>query len=113
MHSSVPTETPADVRYVYVGHAASAGARVSEAVNFRRIVSVCEIVADWVTITVVARFGYFLYWTLAIGKHVKYSNRLVWTAASVFATVMVLMLDRAGAYRSSNSLLRVRETEHI
>ena len=32
---------------------------------------------------------------------------------SGFALVMVLMLERAGAYRRGNSLLRVRETEQV
>jgi exopolysaccharide biosynthesis polyprenyl glycosylphosphotransferase len=50
---------------------------------------------------------------MAIGKHVQYQPRIIWAAAAGFGTVMVLMLDRAGAYRSSNSLLRVRETEQI
>ena len=113
MPSSVRTESAVDVRYVYGAQSVSAVARVGAAAKFRRIVALCEIAADWVTITSVTRFGYFVYWTLAIGKHVRYSDRLVWTAALAFATVMVLMLDRAGAYRSSNSLLRVRETEHI
>jgi len=113
---SIQTEHVTEIRYAYpgrTGQSNSAGERGGAAARFQRTVSLCEIVADWITIILGARLGYFLYWTLAIGKHVQYPGRLVWTAASAFATVMVLMLDRAGAYRSSNSLLRVRETEHI
>src|SRR5277367_2464699 len=56
------------------------------ATQFWRVVVLCEIVADFLTILAVA---------------------------SAFAIVMVLMLDRAGAYRRGNSLLRVRETEQV
>ena len=113
MHSTVPTETPTDAGYIYATPSVSSVVRGGGAARFRRIVSWCEIAADWLTIICGARIGYFAYCTLAIGKHVQYPGRVIWTAASVLATVMVLMLDRTGAYRSSNSLLRVRETEHI
>lgn len=82
-------------------------------VNFRRVVAAVEVVADILTIAFAIRFGYLVYGTTAIGKHVNIPHRLVWSGACILAVVMVLMLDRVGAYRRGNSLLRVRETEQI
>ena len=81
--------------------------------NFRRAVAIIEVVADMLTITFAIRFGYLIYGTTVIGKHMHLPLRLVWSGAGVLAAVMVLMLDRVGAYRRGNSLLRVRETEQI
>jgi exopolysaccharide biosynthesis polyprenyl glycosylphosphotransferase len=116
MHSPIETESSAGIGLEYIERSRQSGTtagRASAAAKFRRIISLCEILADWITIVLGARLSYFFYWILAIGRHVHYPPRLVWITASAFASVMVLMLDRAGAYRSSNSLLRVRETEQI
>src|SRR5713101_7526402 len=85
----------------------------SVASSLPRIIVACEILADLFTITLAIRFGYLVYGTIAIGKHVQFPIHLIWGTGAVFAVVVVLMLDRAGAYRSGNSLLRVRETEQI
>jgi len=85
----------------------------SVATNFRRTVAIIEVAADVLTITLAVRFGYFIYSTTPIGKHIQHPLRLVWSAAFILAVVMVLMLDRVGAYRRGNSLLRVRETEQV
>lgn len=87
--------------------------RRGAAANFRRIIVACEIVADLITITLGVRLGYVAYDVLAIGKHIYYPAHVVWAGGACFATVMVLMLDRVGAYSRSNSLLRVRETEQV
>jgi len=73
----------------------------------------CEIAADLLIIVLAIRLGYFLYGVTAFGKHVYIPSRLVWAAGTLFALVMTLMLDRMGAYRKGNSLLRVRETEQV
>lgn len=83
------------------------------AANFRRAVAVIEVVADMLTITLAIRFGYLMYGRTAIGKHMHLPLHLVWSGGGILAAVMVLMLDRVGAYRRGNSLLRVRETEQI
>jgi exopolysaccharide biosynthesis polyprenyl glycosylphosphotransferase len=85
----------------------------SAAGKFRRIIVACEILADLLTITLAIRLGYFAYGATAIGKHVHFPIRLIWTVGVVFAAVIALMLDRAGAYRKGSSLLRVRESEQI
>jgi len=81
--------------------------------HFRRIVGFCEVIADLLTIIAAVVLGYAIYDVLGLGKHVYYSPKTVLVLAFTFAIVMVLMLDRAGAYRGGNSLLRVRETEQV
>src|SRR3984885_15769085 len=49
----------------------------------------------------------------APGKHAHYPAKNILVSGFAFAVVMVLMLDRVGAYRGGNSLLRVRETEQV
>ena len=117
MHSSVEfskvrqvgTDELVTVDLQLVKPAAKRGA----AARFRQIIVAIEIVADLLTITLGIRCGYLIYTATAIGKHTHFPVRLIWAAGAVFATVMVLMLDRVGAYRRGNSLLRVRETEQI
>ena len=81
--------------------------------GFRRTITACEVVADLLVIVSSIAFGYEAYRHLALGKHLYYGAHTVLAAALGFAIVMVLMLDRAGAYSRGNSLLRVRETEQV
>src|SRR5579864_1663214 len=81
--------------------------------GFRRTIVACEVIADLLVIVLSIVFGYSAYYHLALGKHILYGTQTVFAAAFGFATVMVLMLDRAGAYSRGNSLLRVRETEQV
>jgi exopolysaccharide biosynthesis polyprenyl glycosylphosphotransferase len=83
------------------------------AANFRRVIVVCEVLADFLTIATAIRIGYFIYFAAAIGKHIRFPLSLIWAVALTFSAVIVLMLDRVGAYRKGNSLLRVRETEQV
>jgi exopolysaccharide biosynthesis polyprenyl glycosylphosphotransferase len=83
------------------------------AANFRRFIVACEIVADLAVIALAVRMGYFIYVVAGIGRHVRFPISLIWAAGAIFAAVIVLMLDRVGAYRRGNSLLRVRETEQV
>ena len=87
--------------------------RKSAAVHFRRAVLLCEVTGDLLTVTLAVVFAYFIYGASPLGKHIHYQGKTILTVAVAFALVMVLMLDRAGAYRVGNSLLRVRETEHV
>jgi exopolysaccharide biosynthesis polyprenyl glycosylphosphotransferase len=117
MHSSVKVSTApqtspinglaADLRLVQRDE------RRSAAAHFWRAVVLCEIVADFLTIIFAVVSGYVIYNSFALGKHAFYPARMTLAMASLFAIVTVLMLDRAGAYRRGNSLLRVRETEQV
>jgi len=80
---------------------------------FRRTITACEQTADFLVIVLTIASGYKAYHYLALGKQIHYGTHTVLAAAFGFAIVMVLMLDRAGAYSRGNSLLRVRETEQV
>lgn len=88
-------------------------ARLHGATTFWRFIVLCEVIADLLTVTLGVLFGYGVYNYLGIGKHIYYPIRVVIAAGFLFAIILVLMLDRVGAYRRGNSLLRVRETEQI
>jgi len=80
---------------------------------FRRAITICEAIADMLVIIISIETSYHVYYYLALGKHIHYRSNTVLAAAFGFSVVMVLMLDRAGAYSRGNSLLRVRETEQV
>jgi exopolysaccharide biosynthesis polyprenyl glycosylphosphotransferase len=81
------------------------------AVRVRGILAGCEYFADFSTICL----GVVLSCRIlgAIRPGTLYGARPLWAGAVVIALVMVVMLDRQGAYRRGNSLLRVRETEMV
>ena len=117
MHSSarlgraaepLPGEIPAvDPRLVDTSE------RRTAAAHFRSAIVACEAAADLLTIVLAVLLGYVGYSSLALGKRIYYPIHAVLALAFAFAVVMVLMLDRIGAYRRGNSLLRVRETEQV
>ena len=110
--STPPPETsgnPLAVDLRLVGPVSNQGA----AARFRRAVVFCEVIADLLTVTSAVVLGYLIYDTLSLGKNIHYPAKTILGLASALAIVMVLMLDRAGAYRRGNSLLRVRETEQV
>jgi exopolysaccharide biosynthesis polyprenyl glycosylphosphotransferase len=113
MHSSIDVSGPRHAEAVADLRVAKTAEKRSTANRFRRIVVACEVLADLCTIILAVRLGYFVYGAMAIGKHIHFPPRPIWAVAAVLAGVMVLMLDRVGAYRRGNSLLRVRETEQI
>jgi len=81
--------------------------------RFRRTVVFCEVVADLLSVTLAVPLAYVIYRWLSLGKQIHYPTGAILGSASLLATIMVLMLDRVGAYRRGNSLLRVRETEQV
>ena len=117
MHSSLGVKKAPDTLAGELSVSDFSVARPSErqtaAIRFRRAIVLCEVIADLLTITAAVGVGYVIYDKLELGKHIYYSARAILALAFVFAIVMVLMLDRVGAYRRGNSLLRVRETEQV
>jgi FlaA1/EpsC-like NDP-sugar epimerase len=106
-HTDAGMDLAVDLRLVHV-----AGRR-SAAAHFRRLIVICEALADLVTIILSVLLSYAVYSYLSLGRRVHYPTHALLGLAVAFALVMVLMLDRAGAYRRANSLLRVRETEQV
>jgi exopolysaccharide biosynthesis polyprenyl glycosylphosphotransferase len=80
---------------------------------FGKAITACEILADLIVTVVSIVLGYSAYYFLDLGRHISYRPHTVVVGAFGFAILIVLMLDRAGAYSRGNSLLRVRETEQV
>jgi exopolysaccharide biosynthesis polyprenyl glycosylphosphotransferase len=87
--------------------------RRGAAAHFRRVITACEALADLLTISLAVMTGYMAYYYFALGKQIYYPPQAVLGLSFAFGLVLILMLDRVGAYRRGNSLLRVRETEQI
>jgi exopolysaccharide biosynthesis polyprenyl glycosylphosphotransferase len=117
MNSSVGLSKVADATSSHVpapeATAPRPGPRRGARVHFRIATVLFEVVADLLTITLAVTLAYFIYDSFRLGKHLYYPTSTVMVLAFVFAIGMVSMLDRVGAYRQGNSLLRVRETEQV
>ena len=116
MHSTVGTqrarqELP-DLRLIQTTTGRETDKRTT-ARHFRRAIAGFEAVIDLVTIIATVMLGYLVYYNLQLGKHVQYSIRSVFGVSVAFAVLVMLMLDRVGAYERGNGLLRIRETEQV
>ncbi len=81
--------------------------------RFRSHLTKLEVFADFVTVIGAVMASYGAYYLLGLGKQIHYSRSVVLGVSATFAAVIVMMLDRVGAYSRGTSLLRVRETEHL
>ncbi len=81
--------------------------------RFRSHLTKLEALADFVTVIAAVMSSSAAYYLLGLGKQVYYPRSVVFGVSATFAVVIVLMLDRVGAYSQGTSLLRVRETEHV
>src|SRR5579864_6892043 len=81
--------------------------------RFRRGIAFAEALMDLLTVGFAVVAGYLAYYNLHLGKHIQYPLKAVFGVAFGFAIVVVLMLDRVGAYNRGNGLLRIRETEQV
>lgn len=79
--------------------------------RFERFLTGMEVVADWITVLLAVNCGYAVYHLLGFGKSFHYATATLFYISAAVAAFYVLLLDRDGAYRSSNSLLRIKETE--
>jgi len=85
----------------------------STAARIRQVIVASEAAADLLTIVLAVLLSYAVYSYFSLGKQLLYPAHALLGLAFAFAVIMVLMLDRVGAYRGANSLLRVRETEQV
>ena len=115
MHSSINLTTSPKVHSSAAPHLAveTPFVRRTPAGRFQSYLTKLEVLADFVTIVVAVMSSYAAYYFLGLGKQVYYPPSVVFGAAAMFAAVLVLMLDRVGAYSRGTSLLRVRETERV
>jgi exopolysaccharide biosynthesis polyprenyl glycosylphosphotransferase len=79
--------------------------------RFEQIATAAEIAADGVAAATAICTAYWLYHLLGLGRHIAYPLPIVFVTAIIFAVLFVMMLDRDGAYRQGNGLLRIKETE--
>lgn len=79
--------------------------------GFEKMLTAVEVIADWLTVVLAVTGGYAVYHFLNLGRRMHYEwSTMLWTSCAV-ASLYVILLDRDGAYRPGNSLLRIKETE--
>jgi exopolysaccharide biosynthesis polyprenyl glycosylphosphotransferase len=81
--------------------------------RFQSVLTALEAFGDFVSVITAVMCSYAIYYFLGLGRQIHYPRSAVFGVSATFAAVIVLMLDRAGAYSRGTSLLRVRETEHV
>jgi hypothetical protein len=115
MHSSIGLTSSPKAKSTLASNLALVppGARRSSAARFRSHLTKLEALADFVTVVGAVMSSYAAYYYLGLGSQLQYPHSVVLGVSATFAAVVVVMLDRAGAYSSGTSLLRVRETEHV
>jgi hypothetical protein len=77
---------------------------------FRSVVSISQVIADFLSSTCGVFIAYHIYYSLDIGKHISYQSYQVLILAVVVGILTAVLFERDGAYRGTNSLLKVRET---
>lgn len=76
----------------------------------RSVVSLSQVIADFLSSTCGVFLAYHIYYSLDIGKHISYQSYQVLILAVVVGILTAVLFERDGAYRGTNSLLKVRET---
>jgi exopolysaccharide biosynthesis polyprenyl glycosylphosphotransferase len=81
--------------------------------RFERLVRVVEVAADFITVVLSVLLSWMLYEYLQLGRRVHYSPTQMVVVTVLLASVVILFMERDGAYNSANSLLGIRETERV
>ncbi len=84
--------------------------------NLRRVeiaIGLAERLLDFLAVVVGVWCSYWIHAAWREGPRAHYSNEAVLIAASGFAMLMVLLLDKHGDYKPCLSLMAVRETERL
>lgn len=79
--------------------------------RFERILTGVEVFADWCTVLLAIHFGYAAYIFLGFDGSLQLAPITLLYVSGGIAIFYVILLDRDGAYRPGNSLLRIKETE--
>jgi exopolysaccharide biosynthesis polyprenyl glycosylphosphotransferase len=79
--------------------------------RFEKVLTAIEVIADWLTVVLAVNGGYVAYHYLHLGRRVHYAASTLAYASFAVGALFVILLDRDGAYRPGNSLLRIKETE--
>jgi len=108
-----PSIETADLRLVAAQTVKARTQRHSLSALWSVLLSCCEALADTLAVMGAALFANTIYHHFQLGRRLHYPPARLAVLAVVFSIIVVLLLDRAGAYRGGSSLLRVRETERI
>ena len=81
--------------------------------RFEKLLSFSEALYDWIVSATAIAGAVILHQVLIPAGKTHYPQKTIALAAAVASTILVLLLDRDGAYRRGNSLLRIRETERV
>ena len=79
--------------------------------QFESSLTVIEVLADLLTVVLAVSGAFFVYQLLQPGSILRPPLGTIALASFAFAGLVVLLLDRDGAYLAGNSLLRIKETE--
>jgi exopolysaccharide biosynthesis polyprenyl glycosylphosphotransferase len=114
MHSSIGlTSSPGKQPALSSLNLITLADRRTPAARFQAYLTMLEALADFVAVIAAVMSGYGLYYIFELGKHLYYPRSVILAVSATLGLVVVLMLDRAGAYSRGTSLLRVRETERV
>lgn len=105
--NAVPRVTAVPVADVFHRPSAASGLPT----QFERVLTLLEFAADFITAFGALCLAYYA--GLAVGEPIAYRSSELFAAIFALAIIFVLMLDREGAYRRGNGLLRVKETERV
>ena len=99
----------------HVGGATESHAEHSVSIHnqYGKLFIFIEALTDALTVAAAVFGGYFIYRWLEIGKRVEYSSGFISFIAFAMSALLVILLDRDGAYRPGSSLLRIKETERV
>lgn len=79
--------------------------------RFERMLTAIEVFADWLAVVIAVCCGYEVYHYLHMGRGVTYRIAPLLYVSCALGGLFIILLDREGAYRPANSLLRIKETE--
>jgi len=79
--------------------------------TFRKIMTLAEILADFLVGIISICAAYLLYYWLDVGRHIQYPLKEVIVIGGTVSLLIVILMERDGAYNGGGSLLRIRETE--
>ena len=97
--------------FEYFGNSDRSNSKTRFPSSFEKLLTAFEFAADLLTIFATLELAYRL--STLFRYSVTFSRFQLFAGMCVLAIVFVLMLDREGAYRRGNGLLRVKDTERI
>ena len=79
--------------------------------GIERVFTGIEVILDWLTVVLAVCGGYATCHFFRLDAQLDYSLSTLLYISCAVALLYVILLDRDGAYRPGNSLLRIKETE--